>query len=60
MAINLLPGRFASITMIAKTMLASPRGPNQPRNSLDEVLSPVPVSERKIGSIRTNVRLISA
>ena len=43
-----------------KTILASPRGPNQPRNTFDSGLWPVPVSETKIGSIRITVRLRTA
>ena len=41
------PGKRASNTMIAKTMLASPRGPNQPMNSRSAVPTDVPEQAEK-------------
>src|SRR3954447_8756868 len=44
-------------TMMANTMLASPRGPNQPTNSFSVILIPVPAKQRYTGTIRMTVRL---
>ena len=60
MAMNFALGTPLFRTIIAKTILAKPRGPNQPRKSFDAVFSPVPESDRKIGSIRMTVRLKKA
>jgi hypothetical protein len=42
-----LPGSFSSKTRTAKTMVASPRGPNQPMNSLSAVGRPCPDQAEK-------------
>src|SRR6516165_2957447 len=55
-----LPGSFSSRTRMAKTIVASPRGPNQPMNSLSAVLVRVPIRHRKTGSIRMTVKLRTA
>ena len=59
-AMNFAFGTPLFRTIIAKTMLANPRGPNQPRKSFDAAFWPVPASDRKIGSIRITVRLKKA
>jgi hypothetical protein len=46
-----LAGSLSWMTRNAKTMVASPRGPNQPMNSLSAVLVRVPIKQRKTGSI---------
>ena len=51
------PGRCALITITANTMLASPRGPNQPMKRFWSVRSCRPPSTMKTGSILTTGRL---
>ena len=41
-----LPGSFSSKTRTTKTIVASPRGPNQPMKSLSVVLVRVPIRQR--------------
>jgi hypothetical protein len=55
-----LPGSFSSRTRTTKTILTSPRGPNQPIKSLSPVLVRVPIRHRKTRSIRITVRLSTA
>ena len=50
-------GKFISRMMIPKTMLAKPRGPNQPINSLSFRDMPDLTNEIKTGTILTIVRL---
>src|SRR5215212_4864648 len=51
----------ASATTISpNTSEASPRGPNQPINSIETPLSLVPISETATGSMRINVKLSTA
>jgi hypothetical protein len=51
-AIGPLFGTLALTTMTPNTMLASPRGPNQPIKSFPSVVIFKPASEKKTGSIR--------
>ena len=60
MAMGPLFGRLAFTTITAKTMLAKPRGPNQPTKSLPSVFIPEPVSTRNTGNMRMRVRLSTA
>ncbi|HYC14766.1 MAG TPA: cation:proton antiporter [Stellaceae bacterium] len=55
-----LPGNFSSRTRTANTIVASPRGPNQPMKSLSDVLVRVPIRHRRTGSIRITVKLSTA
>ena len=42
-----LPGSFASRMRIAKTIVASPRGPNKPMKSLSAVVVRVPIKDQQ-------------
>ena len=53
MAICSAPGNDVFKTIMANTILAKPRGPNQERNSLVPVFSPLPVNDK-------NIRLVFA
>ena len=55
-----LPGSFSSMTITMKTMLANPRGPNQPMNSFESTRIFTPIRHRNTGIIRTIVRLRTA
>jgi hypothetical protein len=52
----LRPGSPASKTMIAKTMLASSRGPTQPMNRLRPASGPVPASDIETAIMRIALR----
>ena len=51
------PARSALATIVANTMLASPRGPNHPMKNLLSLLRPEPATDKTIESTRTRVRL---
>ena len=56
-----LPTRFDSSTTVSmNTMVARPRGPNQPAKAIVCAAAPEPISDNATGTILTTVRLRTA